>query len=132
MKFQINNYLFQTSAEIDLNSRRGDKLVLDNKLRSLLGPDGTKQAVLLRGIDDIPADDAFDQLRLLFAYCDGENPVFPNRLIIMTAYTNNPHESELREKYKTRWPKEHDFIDALMSRISGHTLYVEKDQKSIC
>jgi len=51
----------------------------------------------------------------------------------MTATTGNGRdESELREKFKTRLPKEHDFIDALMSRISGHTLYVEKDQESIC
>jgi len=48
----------------------------------------------------------------------------------MTATSTS--ENELRENFKTRLPNEHDFIDALMSRISGHTLYVEKDQKSIC
>jgi hypothetical protein len=73
-----------------------------------------------------------EQLRLLFAYCDGENPVIPHRLIIMTATSNSENENELREKLKTRFPNEHDFIDALMSRISGHTLYVQKDQQSIC
>jgi hypothetical protein len=50
----------------------------------------------------------------------------------MTATSNSKNERELRENYKTIWPNEHDFIDALMSRISGHTLYVETDQKSIC
>jgi hypothetical protein len=124
--------LFQVSTEIDLQSHRGGKQKLDSNLRSLLKPDGAIRAVLLRRIDSNPSDDAFDQLRLLFAYCDGENPVVPHRLIIMTATSNNMNESELRENFKTRWPKEHDFVDALMSRISGHTLYIEKDQKSIC
>jgi hypothetical protein len=73
-----------------------------------------------------------DQLRLLFAYCDGENPVIPHRLIIMTATSGSKNENELRANFKTRFPNEHDFVDALMSRISGHTLYLEKDQKSIC
>ena len=58
--------------------------------------------------------------------------MIPHRLIIMTATSNSDNESELREKFKIRWPTQHDFIDALMSRISGHTLYVQKDQKSIC
>jgi len=50
----------------------------------------------------------------------------------MTAASISESENELREKYKTRLPHQHDFIDALMSRISGHALYVDKDQKSIC
>lgn len=50
----------------------------------------------------------------------------------MTATTTNGTEDELRETFKTHWPKEHDFVDALMSRISGHTLFVDKEQKSIC
>jgi hypothetical protein len=119
-------------TEIDLKSHHSGKLKLDSNLKSLLGPGDGIRAVLLRHIDNNPSDDAFDQLRLLFAYCDGENPVIPHRLIIMTATSNDINENELRERFKTRWPKEHDFIDALMSRISGHTLYVEKDQKSIC
>lgn len=50
----------------------------------------------------------------------------------MTATSISETEDELRQLYKNKLPTEHDFIDALMSRISGHTLYVEKDQKSIC
>jgi hypothetical protein len=50
----------------------------------------------------------------------------------MTATSDSKSESDLRENFKNRLPDEHDFIDALMSRISGHTLYLEKDQKSIC
>ncbi|CAF1140078.1 unnamed protein product [Adineta steineri] len=118
------------STEIDLRSHHGGKLQLDSKLRSLLGPGGAIRAVLLRQIDDNSSDDAIEQARLLFAYCDGENPVIPHRLIIMTAATNS--EKELREKFKTRWPQEHDFVDALFSRISGHTFSVDNDQKSIC
>jgi hypothetical protein len=49
-----------------------------------------------------------------------------------TSDSDSENENELREKFKTRFPNEHDFVDALMSRISGHTLYVEKDQQSIC
>ncbi|CAF1061859.1 unnamed protein product [Adineta steineri] len=118
------------STEIDLRSHHGGKIQLDSKLRSLLGPGGTIRAVLLRQIDDNSSDDAIEQARLLFAYCDGENPVIPHRLIIMTATDNS--EKELREKFKTRWPTEHDFVDALFSRISGHTFFVDNDQKSIC
>jgi hypothetical protein len=51
---------------------------------------------------------------------------------MMTATSHSKNENELRENFKTHLPNEHDFIDALMSRISGHTLYLEKDQKSIC
>lgn len=58
--------------------------------------------------------------------------MIPNRLIIMTATSKTQDERELRESFKTRWPNEHDFVDALMSRISGHTLFVEDGQKSIC
>ncbi len=50
----------------------------------------------------------------------------------MTATSDSKNENELRANFKTRFPNEHDFVDALMSRISGHTLYLEKDQKSIC
>jgi len=122
----------QISTEIDLRSHRGGKLTLDSNLRTLLTTTDAIRAVLLRHIDDIRSNDAYEQIRLLFAYCDGENPVIPHRLIIMTATSNSKTETELRENFKTRWPNEHDFIDALMSRISGHTLHVEKDQKSIC
>ncbi|CAF1140060.1 unnamed protein product [Adineta steineri] len=125
-----NNDKATISTEIDLRSHHGGKLQLDSKLRSLLGPGGAIRAVLLRQIDDNSSDDAIEQARLLFAYCDGENPVIPHRLIIMTAPDNS--EKELREKFKTRWPTEHDFVDALFSRISGHTFSADNDQKSIC
>ncbi|CAF0822218.1 unnamed protein product [Rotaria sordida] len=125
-------YKDQISTEIDLQSHRGGKLRLDSNLKYLLSAGGDIRAVLLRHIDDNSSSDAFERLRLLFAYCDGENPVIPHRLIIMTATSDSVDETELREKFKIRWPKEHDFVDALMSRISGHTLYVENDQKSIC
>ncbi|UJR27605.1 hypothetical protein I4U23_008886 [Adineta vaga] len=123
---------YEVPTEIDLRSHRGGKLQLDKNLRSLLSPGGSIRAVLLRHIDDQSTSDAFDRTRLLFAYCDGENPVVPHRLIIMTATSTSQDESELRENFKTSWPNEHDYVDALMSRISGHTLFVEKDQKSIC
>ncbi|CAF0828899.1 unnamed protein product [Rotaria sp. Silwood1] len=125
-------YKDKISTEINLQLHRGGKLQLDSNLKSLLSTGGAIRAVLLRHIDDNSSNDAFERLRLLFAYCDGENPVIPHRLIIMTASSNSIDETELREKFKIRWPKEHDFIDALMSRISGHTLYVDNDQKSIC
>ncbi len=84
----------------------------------------------MRHIDHNSSDNTLERARLLFAYCDGENPVIPHRLIIMTATSKS--ENELREKFKTLWSNEHDFVDALMSRISGHTLYIENNQKSIC
>ncbi|CAF2420262.1 unnamed protein product [Rotaria sp. Silwood2] len=127
-----NMYKEKISTEIDLQSHRGGKLQLDLNLKFLLSAGGDIRAVLLRHIDDNLSDDAFERLRLLFAYCDGENPVIPHRLIIMTATSNSVDESELREKFKIRWPKEHDFVDALMSRISGHTLYIDNDRRSIC
>ncbi|CAM4772315.1 unnamed protein product [Rotaria magnacalcarata] len=117
-------------TEINLPSYLGNKIRLDTTMKSLLQTGDTTRALLLRHIDNTLSNDGFEQLRLLFAYCDGENPVISNRLIIMTATSLG--ESELREKFKTRWPQEHDFVDALMARISGHTLFVENDQKSIC
>ncbi|CAF0802756.1 unnamed protein product [Adineta ricciae] len=120
------------STEIDLKSHRGGKLQLDQDLQLLFKSGSDIQAVLLRHIDDNSSSDAFERARLLFAYCDGENPVVPHRLIIMTATSETPHESELRERFKEYWPSEHDFVDALMSRISGHTLFVDEDQLSIC
>ncbi|CAF1083998.1 unnamed protein product [Adineta ricciae] len=120
------------STEIDLKSHRGGKLRLDQDLQLLFKSGSDIQAVLLRHIDDNSSSDAFERARLLFAYCDGENPVVPHRLIIMTATSETPHESELRERFKEYWPIEHDFVDALMSRISGHTLFVDEEQSSIC
>ena len=128
----MNPSLLQLSSEINLQLPSNDKLRLDQDLESLLTPDDSMRAVLLRHVDDLSSADSFERLRLLFAYCDGENPRVPNRLIIMTAASRSTDENELREAFKDRWPKEHDFIDALMSRISGHTLYVQADQKSIC
>lgn len=90
------------------------------------------RAVLLRHINNQKSNNALEQLRLLFAYCDGENPAIPNRLIIMTAATQSHNEREFHEELKSHWVKEHDFIDALMSRISGLTLHVEKGQQPIC
>jgi hypothetical protein len=129
---EMYTYLLQLSTEINLRSHPGGKLQLDSDLKSLLGSDDVIRSVLLRHIDDNPSNDAIDQLRLLFAYCDGENPVIPHRLIIMTATSNSINESELRTNFKNKWPKDHDFVDALMSRISGHTVYIPDDQKSIC
>ncbi|CAF3112995.1 unnamed protein product [Rotaria socialis] len=120
----------KVSTEINLPSYLGDKIRLDTNMKSLLQTGDTIRALLLRHIDNTLSNDGFEQLRLLFAYCDGENPVISNRLIIMTATSLD--ESELREKFKIHWPQEHDFVDALMARISGHTLFVENDQKSIC
>ena len=115
---------------MDLQSHRGGKLRLDSDLKMLLSEGDTIRAIILRHIDNDDSQDALELLRLLFAYCDGESPVIPNRLIMMTATSTD--EKELREKFKTRWPKEHEFIDALMSRISGHTLYIESGKTSIC
>lgn len=50
----------------------------------------------------------------------------------MTATSRGKTEDDLRQKFKIRWPHEHDFVDALMARISGHTLHLSEDQKSIC
>ena len=105
---------------------------MDRDLQLLFKPGSDIQAVLLRHIDDNSSSDAFERARLLFAYCDGENPVVPHRLIIMTATSETSHESELRERFKEYWSTEHDFVDALMSRISGHTLFVGEDQLPIC
>ena len=88
------------------------------------------QAVLLRGIDHIPSKYLLERLRLLFGYCDGENPVISNRLFILTA--SSTADNDLRQTFKAQLPAEHDFVDALMSRISGHTIYLENDQQSIC
>ena len=118
------------STEIDLPTHGGGKLELDSKLKSLLARGEEVRAVLLRHIDHVHSDDGIEQLRLLFAYCDGENPVIPHRLIIMTATGKN--ERDLRSKYQNGWPREYDFIDALMSRISGHTLYIPAEQQSLC
>lgn len=129
---QRNPSVLQLSAEINLQLPTNDKLRLDQDLKALLTPDDGIRAVLLRHIDDLLSGDVFERLRLLFAYCDGENPRVAHRLIIMTAASHSTNENDLREAFKEHWPKEHDFIDALMSRISGHTLYVQADQRSIC
>lgn len=50
----------------------------------------------------------------------------------MTATSHGKTENDLRQQFQNRWPNEHDFIDALMSRISGHTLHLSDDQQSIC
>ena len=100
------------------------------ELESLLLRGEDIRAVLLRHIDHVHSDEGFEKLRLLFGYCDGENPVIPHRLIIMTATGKN--DRDLRAKYQKDWPREHDFIDALMSRISGHTLYIPPEQPSLC
>jgi hypothetical protein len=109
-----------------------DKFQLDADLQSLLSQGDRVKAVVVRHIDDLTSVNQIEQLRLLFAYCDGENPKISERLIIMTASSDNSNESDLRDKYRNHWPNEHDFIDALMSRISGHTIFIRDDQSSIC
>lgn len=101
-------------------------------MKTLLNTTDGTRAVLLRNIGDTRVEDALNQLRLLFAYCDGENPVIRHRLFIMTAASDSTTEDGLRQKFKNYWPQEHDFVDALMSRISGHTLYLSEEQNSIC
>jgi len=56
--------------------------------------------------------------------------VISNRLFILTA--SSTADNDLRQTFKAQLPAEHDFVDALMSRISGHTIYLENDQQSIC
>jgi len=114
--------------EIDFRNDATTKLDIDNYLLRLLKPDETIIGVLIRNIDNLSSKHSLERARLLFAYCDGENPKVPNRLIIMTASA----DGELRQKFAEKWVDETDFVDPLMARISGNTVTISSDEKSIC
>ena len=114
--------------EIDFRNDATTKLDIDNYLLHLLKPDETIIGVLIRNIDNLSSKHSLERARLLFAYCDGENPKVPNRLIIMTASA----DGELRQKFAEKWVNETDFVDPLMARISGNTVTISSDEESIC
>ena len=101
---------------------------MDTHLQKLLKPDESILGVLLRNIDNLSSEHALERSRLLFSYCDGENPKISGRLIIMTATDG----TDLRERFKSTWTTERDFVDPLMARISGNTIVIPPDQEKIC
>ncbi|CAF1036073.1 unnamed protein product [Didymodactylos carnosus] len=114
-KFVVKN------VEVNIETLNGTKLQLDENIKQILG---TSDGIILRNIDRMSKD----ELNVLFAYCDQENPVITKKLILMTAILPESQlqhsEHHLKQSFLLKKSVNEDFVDGLMSRITANTLVV--------